>query len=215
MTPTRHSSRFVALIFCCLAVCAAASHARSVFEPRGELRIEPNVGQFDIDADYVARLNGAKLELRATDFSLSGSRPLRVRFVGARPSASSDASHQLSGTTNYYRGANPSDWHLDVPSYAQVRYRGVYDGIDIVYRSAKGGFEYDLIVAPGANPKSVQMAFKGADALSLDASGALVAKLRSGAFIQHRPVAYQEAGARRKPVEITYNVDSEIGRAHV
>lgn len=210
MTPTRLYSSLPGFVLFSFSACAVSSQSSSAFVLRNELRIERNVGQFDGDADYIARLNGARLELRATDFSLPGlEQDLHVRFVGARTEARSNASQQLSGTTSYYRGANPRDWRLNVPAYAQVRYRGVYEGIDVVYRSAEGGFEYDLVVAPGVNPKSVQIAYEGAGALSLDAAGALVAKLRSGAFVQHRPVAYQQIGARREQVEVRYIIDAE------
>ena len=77
--------------------------------------------------------------------------------------------------TSYFLGRDPSSWHTDVPSYGRVRYRGVYDGVDLVYYSGTDGRpEYDFVVAPGADPSLVRMRFEGAESISVDETGALV-----------------------------------------
>jgi hypothetical protein len=44
----------------------------------------------------------------------------------------------------------------------------VYDGIDLVFYSQGNNLEYDFVVAPGADPKQIHMAFDGVDALRID-----------------------------------------------
>lgn len=49
-----------------------------------------------------------------------------------------------------------------VPNYGRVRYRGVYPGIDVVFRGSAGELEYDLIVEPHAEVRRVRLGFEGA-----------------------------------------------------
>lgn len=51
----------------------------------------------------------------------------------------------------------------DVPTFAGVRYEGVYRGIDWVFHaSQKNTLEYDFNIAPETNPKTIAMEFAGA-----------------------------------------------------
>jgi len=55
-----------------------------------------------------------------------------------------------------------------------VRYENVYPGIDVVYYGNQGQLEYDFVVRPGADPKSIRFGLEGGGALKLDAQGDLV-----------------------------------------
>ena len=70
------------------------------------------------------------------------------RNIGALPSAE----HQLPGTVNYLIGNDPAQWHSGVPTFSKVRYGNVYPGIDLIYYGNQRQFEYDFVVAPGADP---------------------------------------------------------------
>ena len=46
-----------------------------------------------------------------------------------------------------------------MPSYAKVKYAGVYPGVDVVYYGNQGGqLEYEFVVAPGADPSCILLA---------------------------------------------------------
>jgi hypothetical protein len=67
---------------------------------------------------------------------------IRTRLVGARePSIA--AAEPLPGTANYFIGNDPAFWRTAVPTFAQVHYRGVYPGIDLVYYGKGQSLEYD------------------------------------------------------------------------
>ena len=81
---------------------------------------------------------------------------LRMKLVGANPNAVATGGDELPGKTNYFIGNNPKKWRTNVPTYAKVKYKGVYPGIDLVYYGNQGGrLEYDFVVAPGANPNVI------------------------------------------------------------
>jgi len=135
---------------------------------------------------------------RATD---NGARTtgsvLRMRLVGANAGAAVTGAEELPGKSNYFIGNDPKKWRTNVPSYAKVRYRDVYSGVDLVYYGNQGGqLEYDFVVAPGADPDQIKLSFAGADGMRVDAaSGDLVLKVGGEEMRFRKPVVYQPAVA--------------------
>src|SRR2546427_1923700 len=96
-------------------------------------------------------------------------------------------------------GSDPANWRTDVPTYAKVRYKNVYPGIDLIYYGTQRQLEYDFVVSPGADPKRIRLGFQGVDKLEVDAQGDLVLHTATGVIRQRKPVIYQEVeGARRE-----------------
>ena len=105
-----------------------------------------------------------------------------------------------TGVSNYFTGNNPSQWLTNISQYGEVEYQNVYAGIDLVYYGNQQQLEYDFVVAPGANPGSIHLDFKGASSISLDTRGDLVLHTASGDVVQHAPVIYQDIGGVRHTV---------------
>lgn len=146
----------------------------------------------------------------------SSTTALRMRLVGASPSAVATGAEELCGKVNYFNGNNPKKWRSNVPTYAKVRFKDVYPGIDLVYYGNHGGqLEYDFLVAPGANPSFISLAFDangqslsrqkvaGRTAPAIDAHGDLVVPSESGELRLRKPVVYQEqeSGVRSQKSE--------------
>src|SRR5688500_7175453 len=94
----------------------------------------------------------------------SGIRPRPVvpmKLEGANPDPRIEGLEQLATTSNYFAGPDPAEWHTNIPSFTRVRYTQVYPGIDMVYYGNQRRLEYDFVVAPGAKPDIIQMAFGG------------------------------------------------------
>jgi hypothetical protein len=84
---------------------------------------------------------------------------LRLKLLNADPNATITGARELPGKVNYFLGNDPKKWRTNVPTYGEVRYRSVYPGIDLVYYGNQGGqLEYDFVVAPGADPRSILLA---------------------------------------------------------
>ncbi len=115
---------------------------------------------------------------------------------------------ELPGKANYFVGSDPKQWRTNVPTYGKVRYHGVYRGVDLVYYGNQGRLEYDFLVAPGADPKQIRMAFKGADNLSVDKAGDLVLRAGGSEMRFRRPIAYQEIAGRRVAVAAGWTLGS-------
>src|SRR5262249_3907193 len=121
---------------------------------------------------------------------------VRMRLVESDSAAVGRGEGLLHSRTNYFVG-DRADWHTDVANYSQVRYAGVYDGVDLVYRgTSQSEVEYDFELKPGADPGLIQFDVSGAQSVAVDEQGDLVLGLGRGQVVHRAPVVYQDAGDR-------------------
>ena len=132
---------------------------------------------------------------------------LRMKLVSANRSPRVTGLDELPGKSNYFVGSDPKKWRTDVPSYAKVKYEGVYPGVDLIYYGSQRQLEYDFVVAPGADPKAIALEIETGKSkietrssklenrnpkLAVEASGDLVIETDAGEVRFHKPVVYQE-----------------------
>ncbi|MGH9077516.1 MAG: choice-of-anchor D domain-containing protein, partial [Acidimicrobiales bacterium] len=115
---------------------------------------------------------------------------------------------RLAGVTNYLLGPDPTKWRTGVASYGAVSYGGVYPGVDLLYKQGpSSGIDYELHLAPGADPSRITFAITGATHLALDPAGALVITAGGAQIRQPRPTVYQTVGGRQVPVDGSFVVE--------
>jgi hypothetical protein len=187
----------------------AAAEARAS-EAYGQLQLhfEANQGQAHEDVRFLARGPGYSLYLTAGDavLALAGSKPVVLRMVimNADPKPLVSGIGKLPGKANYFIGNDPAKWRTNVPTYAKVHYRSVYPGVDLIYYGNQRQLEYDFVVAPGADPKTIALGFQGADKLEIDAQGDLVLHTPGGSIHQRKPFIYQEIDGERLAIDGSY-----------
>jgi Beta-propeller repeat len=147
--------------------------------------------------------------------SSGASHLLRMSLLGARPGLRGAGVAPLPGKYNYYRGLDPKNWSTHVETYAKVKYTSIYPGIDLLYYGNQQRLEYDFVVAPGSNPKQIELAFDGADHARIDpSSGDLVLDSGDGEVRFQKPSIYQvtgdssAAGASKHFVEGNYILEA-------
>ncbi|HYS53863.1 MAG TPA: SBBP repeat-containing protein [Thermoanaerobaculia bacterium] len=201
---------------------AAAAKLDAVFG-KLPLSFEPNRGQFDARVRFVARGPGYSVFLTPAESVLDLRRAVvRMRLAGANKNPSIAGAEQLPGRSNYYQtdltraraacragvcglleGATGRRFE-NIPSYASVRYANVYSGVDLIYRGNQQQLEYDLVVAPGADPGVIRLAFEGVERMKVSTEGELVLQVAGGEIRQHKPILYQEVDGVRKSVDGSY-----------
>ena len=129
---------------------------------------------------------------------------LRMKLVGANPHPEVVGLEELPGKSNYFIGNDPAKWRTNVPTYARVQYKDVYPGVDLVYYGNQRQLEYDLIVAPGADPGAITLSFEGVERLRIDAQGDLVLDTSGGEIRQHKPLVYQEVDGVQREISGAY-----------
>src|SRR5262249_19605419 len=116
---------------------------------------------------------------------------------------------QAATVSNYLHGSDRSQWQTNVPTYAQVAYRDVYPGVDMIYHGTGRQLEYDFVVSPGADPSAIRLKIDGALGLALDAGGNLVIHTAASDLTEHAPVIYQGDGASQVPVTGSFVLDDD------
>ncbi len=193
------------------------------------ISFEANVGQTDARVKFSARGKGYRVFLTGDEavISLRSTAPtsrlkrngaassgetaeslkvaaVHLKLVGANTQAEVAGAEKLPGVSNYYIGNDPEQWRTNVPTYAEVRYRSVYPGIDLKYYGNEGSLEHDFVVTPGADPNAIAMQVGGAGSVSLTASGDLSVRTEAGDVSLLNPTVYQTIGGERKAVAARY-----------
>ena len=176
---------------------------------KGQGEIRERTGKCQATGDMGDRASSAPY---SSPLSAAESRPptcrsvLRMKLVGADPSAQVSGIERLPGITNYIQGEDPKKWRTNIATYRKVRYAGIYPRTDLVYYGGEGGLEYDFVVKPGGDPRRLKLAFEGATSLAVAPNGDLVADTPVGGIRWKRPYAYQYVGAKRVEVACAYHL---------
>ena len=196
--------------------CAGAVAARGetvAVHPSRRLAFEANRGPLGAEVHFRARGAGYTVLLDADEAilalheSATRSAMVRVKPVGAA-AARIVPEDELPGVVNVATRL-PGIGSIAAPTYARVRYVGIYRGVDLAYYGGPRGLEYDFIVAPGADPTPIALAFDGVERLDVDAAGDLVLHTAAGELRQPRPIVYQDVDGNRRRVAGDYVVDAE------
>lgn len=86
----------------------------------------------------------------------------RLRFENSEPSVEMVSEERLPGVANFLMGSDPAGWRTKVPTYAALRYRGLYPGVDLVVDGRDGALHFTWLVAPGADASAVGWRLEGA-----------------------------------------------------
>ena len=189
------------------------------------LAFEPNVGQASADALFVTRGQGFAVSLCRDAILVGleqrprGSKSMRNRlaantaerttaavgiwFPGAQSGVSFFPAEPVPGVAHYLRGRDASAWRTDVSRYARVEARGLYPGIDLVVYGHQRELEFDLVVAPGGDPRAAVLEVTGGDC-RLNEDGSLNISTKAGDLTLRAPVAYQTTKGDRRRIPAEY-----------
>jgi hypothetical protein len=200
--------RFLVSLSAALAMVPAVSYAEP-HRVRARPYFERNQGQAPAPVQFVVRAPALVGSLTADGLVMHAPQgpPTRLRFVAASL-ALPIAEQPLATRAHYFVGA-PSGWRHDIPTFGRIRYRDIRPGVDlVVYGSDREShaIEYDLIVAPGTDPRHIGVILEGASVPRLRADGSLAWTIGTRELIQSAPIAYQEDGGTRRRVEAGYRV---------
>jgi len=131
---------------------------------------------------------------------------VRMHLEGANPEAQIVGTDQLPGKVNYFFGNDPKKWHTDVPSFARVKYVGIYPGVDLVFYGTQRRLEYDFVVAPGADPNVIALKLEGIRNMRVNTHGDLLLSVPGGQVELQKPVIYQQVKGERHEISGKYTL---------
>ena len=130
----------------------------------------------------------------------TGSHALQVEFVNANPV--DPQSDQPGGDGKDHQA----------PALSEVRYPGLWQGIDLAYRADPSGIaETVWKLEPGADIRQARLRYNRP--LTLNPDGSLNIRYPTGSLIESAPVAWQIKDGRRQPVTVAFalNGAQELG----
>ncbi len=128
---------------------------------------------------------------------------LKLDFLGANPAVRPVGHDPTPATMNYFSGT-PDQWHTAVPTYRKLVYPNLWPGIDLEYSGTGQQLKYTFIVQPGADPNLIQLAYRGADSVSVTDAGQLAVTTPVSSFTDATPYVYQEAQGTQVAVASAY-----------
>jgi hypothetical protein len=158
---------------------------------------------------FAGKRGSLRFEFQRAAYSIySGRGRFTVQFVNASDAARLEGGGEM-GRLSRLMGRNTSD---HAPIFQYVACRGIYDGVDVVFRSSeRSPLESEFYLAPGVNPGIIVLRYDRASELLEDGS----LRLTSGNWtvIESPPVAYQNIGGRNKFITASFErrQDGSIG----
>ena len=183
------------------------------------LYLEQNRGQAPRGVDFVALGFGHKFLVSAAgatlelfDAAAKSSHSVQMQLVGASSSSAGEGLERVAFSSAYFSANDPQGLLRHLPNFAKVRYREVWPGIDVVYYGNRDKLEYDMILAPQADPNFLRIRLTGENHFSMNAAGDLELQTPYGTVTHHRPLAFQLIHNQRKEVSAGYALvaDNEV-----
>jgi len=170
------------------------------------LSFEANRGQAPGAIDFVAHGQGFTLSFSKGEalFSFpgeSGSLHLSISGAAAVPAKPGEL---LPGQVNYFRGTDERQWLRNIPTYRSITYSNLLPGIDLRYYGNQRRLEYDFVIAPGADPKTIRLELDGSRQLLVANDGSIIVHGDGRDLKWQPPVSYQIINGSRREIRSHY-----------
>lgn len=142
--------------------------------------------------------NGAEIMIRER---------IDMNFEGASANCRLEGFDHVTAVNNYYLSHCP-DGITGVKSYKSLRYRNIYDGIDITFDCREMNIKYDFIVHPGADYRNIRINYEGMDELEIPGKGFFSLHTKTGQLNDHVPFTYVADSTNRQEVDAKYILDN-------
>jgi hypothetical protein len=179
----------------------------------GTVRFEENRGQTDARVRFLARARGQQVFLTDSGvvFSPPGGRAVAMEFPGAGK-CQWVAAGPASDSISYYLGNDPSKWIKMAPVFDRVVWHNAWPGIDIAFRGEGDRLEYDLILAPRADPSRIRIRFDRPAKSRVAGDGAVEIASEGNVIRQRVPEIWQETpGVGRHRIDGRFLADGRNG----
>ena len=132
---------------------------------------------------------------------------VKLEFIGANPHVLLSGAKQTAAQISYFSGG-AKDLRTGMKTYSSITYHDLWPGIDLVYSGTAAKIKHEFIVHPGADPKKIKLAWRGASSVSLNDAGQMNISTPLTAFTDDTPYSYQEIQGQKNEVTSSYAIQS-------
>ncbi len=133
----------------------------------------------------------------------------KVNFVNANNSIAYEQTEKKKAYHNYFIGNEPSKWSSNVGLFGKVIQKNVYTGIDVAVYSKDHSLKYDFIVAPGASPDQIALAYEGVVPV-ISSDGDLILRTSINEVVEKMPYSYQVIDGKEVEVKSYFTLNQGI-----
>lgn len=204
--------------------------------PSSQIYFEENLGQFDPSIRYQSFVNGIQVRFLPTGISYAMIREIEnntggssakyenyrwagerepdhealvwnTRFAGISDRAEMVSVDQMAGEINYFKGNDPAQWVTNAHRFREIRYNGIYEGIDLrYYGTDQQQIKYDFILQPYADVTQIRMEAEGITAIEINATGECIIHTIWGTITDAAPYAWQRINGIDIKVDVQYEI---------
>jgi gliding motility-associated-like protein len=150
------------------------------------------------DGKQLTELHDARHELAEDDFekrialneTMIRFHAFSVTFENSNEDVQIHTTNAKKEFHNYFIGNDKSKWKSNVPLYANLQYKNLYDGIDYQIYTSDKQLKYDFVIAPNADVSQIKLNYEGAITNVLP-NGNLRITTSINEFEEMAPYAYQ------------------------
>lgn len=178
--------QLLTFLFVVLAFSEIAARKPADTLSAGRWEFVQNLGQWPQEVRFSARMNAGAIFFSDNYFTVAQLHPeqlhafheakhdgkpfqqayidaaaYRVTFLKSQQNAIISGDQSYDHYYNYYVGKNPAKWASHANAYAVLRYHELYAGIDLYFLDDEDYLKYEFHVAPGSDPKQIQMQYEG------------------------------------------------------
>ncbi len=131
----------------------------------------------------------------------------KAQFLNANQQVQIQGSEKENSYRNYFIGNDSSQWSSGVAVYHRIKYKALYNGIDVEVYNIGNNMEYDYIVSAGANVNDIKINYIGVKQMRI-INGDLQIKTSLGVNTETKPIAYQWIAGRKHMVACHYQLNN-------
>lgn len=132
---------------------------------------------------------------------------LDIEWLNCNSSITIQPENRKEEMFNYYSVVCPNGV-TGVRSYEKIKYKNLYNGVDLIWYESKGNLKYDYMVAPGKDYKQIAFKIKGASEILINKKGELVIETPHGKIVEEAPLVIQNQKELKSRWKLKDNVVS-------
>ncbi|MCG8577131.1 MAG: gliding motility-associated C-terminal domain-containing protein [Flavobacteriales bacterium] len=133
-----------------------------------------------------------------------------ANFVNCNSNITTERQYPTKYYENYFLGNDPSHWASEVRGYNHVKYKSLYEGVDLLFFEKDLELKYEFQLAPNADPSQIKIQYEGHKKLKLNREGDLTIIAGLGQIVEKKPYAYQIKNGKFVEVPCSFRLEGDV-----
>jgi RHS repeat-associated protein len=129
-----------------------------------------------------------------------------LKFLDTGKAVELTGADKQQAKVNYFIGNDKKKWKTGLSTYGGVTYREIYKGVDLKVYGNAGALEYEFIVQPGTDPRTISLGYEGVQGLKVNDQGELLIATAFGEIRESKPYAYQLIDGKKVEVSAAFRL---------